>query len=438
MPRPAPGLARAAAIAGLAATPLIGYTAAHAGPQALLLALITTLFALCLRWPLLAVHALVAGTFFDEIHLPTGFALLGLADLAALLLIPTWLTHRLLRPHDLRLPTAWPLLLAYLALAFTSLLLGVAPTGAYGSYARLLTYALALLALVDLVRDPAHLRTIATLMALCGLAHALISLTDPAPARRLMGLADQPNILAVRLALGALPAAALWTQARTTTTRWSWGIALTLMLTATALTISRGTYLALTIAFIWWIRRSPRLALALALAATTSYLVLDHLASDRITHIQNRLDFDDTSVTHRGIVAQNALTAIAQRPLLGVGFGQFRELDQAITVLDQAGRGSHNFYLGVAASTGLPALALLLAFALTQARGLALRRLPSTLPSPLPTPPEAMTHLLALWQAIALYHATSLLIRGGLRLTDWTLLGLYAALACIHRQHRDP
>lgn len=481
--RTATGPARAAALAGLAAAPLLGLAAAEAGPQALLLAALAAAFALLVRWPILGVHALVAGTFFDELHLPAGFALLGTADLAALALLPAWITRRLFfnqpplaptapaapsqtttnhlpgraapahptapaearpprptlaiaSPEDapdprLRLPAAWPLLAAYLALAFASLLLGVAPHTAYGGYARLLTYAAAVIALADLIRHPRTLRHIALTMALCGLAHALISLADPAPARRLMGLADQPNILAVRLALGALPAAWLWSEARRPLPRWLWGLALTLMLLAIALTISRGTYLALTAAFLWWLRRSPRLALAIALAAITSYALLHQLAEDRITRIERRLDFDDSSVTHRGVVARNALAVITQRPLLGVGFGQFRALDEVVGVTDQAGRGSHNFYLGVAASTGLPALALLLAFALRQARGLARRGAPD--------PNDALARLLPLWQAIAVYHAASLIVRGGLRLTDWTLLGLYAAVALLNtRDHPDP
>lgn len=426
--------ARIAAAAGLLAGPALGYATAHYGLGALAAVLLGLTFAAVVRWPTLGVYALVAGTFFDELHIPTGFALLGAADLAALLLLPAWILRRLLEPGDLRLPRAWPLVVIYLALAFASLVLGVAPRGAYGNYARLVTYAAALAALVDLVRAPATLRHITTIMALCGLTHALVSLTDPAPARRLLGLADQPNILGVRLALGALPAAALWAHARRPLARWGWGLALLAMLIAIALTISRGTYLALGLGFVWWMRRSPRLALAIGLAAVTSYVVLDRVATDRVTAIERRMTLDDQSVTQRGVVAQNALTVITERPLLGVGFGQFRALDEVVGVLDQAGRGSHNFYLGVAASTGLPALACLIGFALIQ-----VRRMRPPIPSPDDAPPApgiALPDLVTLWQAIAVYHGASLAVRGGLRLTDWTLLGLYAALACIARRAR--
>ena len=41
-------------------------------------------------------------------------------------------------------------------------------------------------------------------------------------------------------------------------------------------------------------------------------------------------------------------------------------------------------------------------------------------------------------QAIAVYHMASLVVRGGLRMTDWMLFALYAALAAIITHRRDP
>lgn len=412
--------ARVVALAGLLAAPLLGLLIVRFGPWPLAAALGLIAAVVLVRWPILGVYGLVVGTFFDEFHVPTGFALLGTADLAAFGLIPAWLARRLLAPRDLRLPSGHALLWLYLALAFASLVLGVAPSTARGNYARLLTYAVALLAVVDLVRREDLLENIVRLMALCGLIHAAVALIDPGDARRLMGLSDQPNILGVRVALGALPAAGLMQRARGPA-RWGWGLALALMLTAIALTISRGTYVALAAAFVWWMRRSPRLAVVVALAALATGVGIERFAEDRAARIQQRLDFDDSSVTNRGVVARNAMRVVVERPLFGVGFGQFRDLDRVVGVTDQAGRGSHNFYLGVAASTGLPALLCLLGFV-----GLQLVRLRA--------PPGADARLLwliGLTQALAVYHLTSLLVRGGLRLTDWTLFALYAALAAI-------
>ncbi len=432
-PLPAPGApmdapARLVALAGLLAAPLLGLLVVRFGPWPLAAALGLVAAVVLARRPTLGVYALVGGTFFDELHIPAGFALLGAADLAAFGLIPAWLARRLLAPRDLRLPGGHPLLWIYLALAFASLMLGVAPHTARGNYARLLTYAAALLAVVDLVRTEDVLDGLIRLMALCGLAHAVVALVDPGDARRLMGLADQPNILGVRIALGALPAAALWQRSRGAA-RALWGLALGLMLVAVALTISRGTYLALTAAFVWWMRRSPKLALVVALAGLSTWVGIERFAEERAARIQQRLDFDDSSVTNRGVVARNAGRVVIERPLLGVGFGQFRDLDRVVGVTDQAGRGSHNFYLGVAASTGLPALACLLGFV-----GWQLRRLRA--------PPDAgprLVWLVAVVQALAVYHMTSLLVRGGLRLTDWTLFALYASLAAViaHRDDRE-
>ncbi len=420
--------ARVVALAGLLAAPLIGLLVVRFGPWPLAAALGLIAALVLVRWPLLGVYALVVGTFFDELYVPTPIALLGTADLAAFGLIPAWLARRLLAPRDLRLPGGHPLLWAYLTLAFVSLMFGVAPSTARGNYARLLTYAAALLAVVDLVRTEDALENIVRLMALCGLAHAAISLLDPGDSRRLMGLADQPNILGVRVALGALPAAALMQRSQGPA-RLGWAAALALMLIAIALTISRGTYLALAVAFVWWMRKSPRLALVVALAAAATAVGIERFAEERAARIQQRLDFDDSSVVNRGVVARNAGRVVIERPLLGVGFGQFRELDRVVGVTNQAGRGSHNFYLGVAASTGVPALLCLLGFV-----GLQIRRLRA--------PPDAAGRtrwLVGLLQAMAVYHGASLVVRGGLRLTDWTLFALYAALATIliHRA-KDP
>ena len=412
--------ARVVALAGLLAAPLVGLLVVRFGhwPLAAALGLLAAL--VLVRFPLLGVYGLVAGIFFDELYVPTPFALLGTADLAAFGLIPAWLARRLLAPRALRLPARHGLLWVYLTLAFVSLMFGVAPSTARGNYARLLTYAAALLAVVDLVRTEDALENILRLMALCGLVHASVSLLDPGDSRRLMGLADQPNILGVRIALGALPAAALMQRSRGAA-RAGWAVALALMLVAIALTISRGTYLALAVAFMWWMRRSPRLALVVALAAAATAVGIERFAEERAARIQQRLDFDDSSVTNRGVVARNAARVVIERPLLGVGFGQFRELDRVVGVTSQAGRGSHNFYLGVAASTGLPALLCLLGFV-----GLQIRRLRA--------PPDAgarLVWLVGVVQALAVYHAASLMVRGGLRLTDWTLFALYAALAAI-------
>jgi len=418
-------------IAGLLVAPLVGWAVAQLGPPLLLVVAAMVAAVVLVRWPVLGIYALVAGTFFDELYLPAGFAKLGAADIAVFGLIPAWLSHRLLRPSGIRWPAATPLLAGYLALAFASLMLGVSPGSARGNYMRLLTYAVAVLALVDLTRREAILEAVTRTMAFCGLIHAVFSLADLGDARRLMGLSDQPNILGVRVALGAIPAAGLWQRARDPRIRWAWAAALAIMLVAIALTISRGTYVALTAAFIWWMRRSPRLAVAMAVVAGLTWIGLGRFAEDRAARIEQRLDFDDSSVTNRGVVARNALKVVVERPLLGVGFGQFRDLDKVIDITHQGGRGSHNFYLGVAASTGVPALLLLMGFVGVQLRGI---RRPTG-----PPPSQTLMWLITVWQAVAVYHCVSLLVRGGLRLTDWTLFGLYAALAAViaHRARAE-
>jgi len=425
--------ARAAVVGGLCLAPLIGVGIVYSAQWLVLGIVVIGLAVALLRRPVWGVYGLVGGTFFDSIAIETPFAVLGAGDLAALGLIAAWMAHRLINPRGIRIPRRGVLLLGYFVLAFASLATGVSPASAVGGYTRLVIYGITMLAVVDLVRDIDAIERITIIMALCGLLHAIIGLGFMGTTGRLAGLIKQPNLLGVLIALGAFPMAGWIIRAKNQVTRWLLVGCLMLMALGIVLTISRGTYIAVAIGFMWWVRRSVRLALALAIVLGGTFIAMTHFAHDRIDRIERRLEFQDSSVVNRGIVAKNALRTIAEAPLLGIGFGQFGHAHAAVDFTREIGRGSHNFYLGTAASTGLPALLLFLAFLFTQARriGVGLKNARNQVAGAFEGNWMRYEWAMALFETLMVYHASSLMVRGGQRLMEWTFFSLYAALAAV-------
>ena len=424
--------ARLAVVIGLVLAPVVGLGVVHSGKWMLAGVAGVTLAMVLLRRPMLGVYSLVVGAFFDSVSITTPFATLGAGDLAALCLTGAWLAHRLVNPRGIRLPERSPLLLGYFVLALASLAFGVAPHTGIGVYARLLTYGLTMIAVVDLVRDIDAIERITVVMALCSLVHAAIGVGFMGSAGRLSGLVGQPNLLGVLIALGVFPTAGWIIRSKNTFIRGALIAACLFMALAIVLTISRGTYIAVGLAFVWWIRRSARLAVALVVVLGATYFTMTHFAQERVNRIETRLQFQDSSVVNRGIVAKNGLLAIAESPLLGVGFGQFGHASDAVDITSEVGRGTHNFYIGTAASTGLPALILLLAFLFSQARrlgrGITMAR--EKINGVFGDDWARYEWVMALFQTLMLYHAASLMVRGGKRL-EWTLFSLYAAVAAV-------
>lgn len=376
--------------------------------------------------PDLGLYLVPGAMLFDEINVEAGIALLGLGDLATFAMMPAWALHRLLRPTELRLPRGWFVGAIFLGWTTASLLLGVQPDIAYGQYARFVTYCVAMLAIVDLVREPHHLHRVLWMLAIAGTLQALIALPE-AGSGRLGGLVEQPNALGVKLAFGSLAATGLLLQSRGAT-RVALGVALFLMLTAVALTMSRGAYIGLTVALVWWIRRQRRLVIAVALLVGGVVSFLDRGEEQRIELIAERFEMRDVSAQNRWEVALNAVKATAQHPFFGVGFGQFGELDQTVTVARQAGRGAHSAYGATAASSGIPALVLAFWFVLMRARDLRRRRDELEAEG---TPEARRTAIfVSTFQAILLYQSVSLLVRGA-KPSDMIMLGLCAAAAYV-------
>ncbi|MEE2786943.1 MAG: O-antigen ligase family protein [Myxococcota bacterium] len=428
-------------VVSLCLAPALGYAIATA-PKVVLggLGLGVSAILLFIK-PVWGVYLLVVGTSFDSISIRTPFATLGAADLSSLALVPVWIMSRLVATHTYRLPFGFPVLIAFFFLAFVSLMVGVAPSMAYGNYARLVIYGLTLLAVVDLVRTIESLERILILMAVCGLLQALIGLALGAGGgHRFSGLVDQPNLLGAKIAFGLFPMVAWFMRARKQLHRALLFGAISLMVLCIILTISRGTYVAVLLGALWWFRKARRTAVVLTAVFALAFASVGYFGSAQYERIERRLEFTDSSAVNRAIVAQNALVAIKAKPFLGVGYGQFKGLDQVVDINAEKKRGGHSFYLSLAASSGMPVVFLFLLFASIQWRRMRLTNVgwqPNLRGRDVWSEQFKLAWMTSLFQALMVYHAFSLTIRGSQRLTEWTMLALYCAVASVVQLQRD-
>jgi hypothetical protein len=439
------------AVCGLLIAPAVGYAVTLSPKAALLITLLGVSGMVLMAKPTWAVYALIVGTFFDSIGLPTGFAILGAGDLACFALVPIWLAHRMLIPQNLELPKGVGYLLLFMGLSCASMVLGVAPEKAYTGYVRLVFYIVVLIALVDLIRDIDVLDKVLVIIAVCALAQAIIGFALPTTVQgRMSGLVQQSNILGAKIAFGVFPMGAFLLRTQRLSLRVVIGFALVAMLVAIGLTMSRGTYIGVVVGALFWVRNSAKSVVLLAAVASLAFVGLNNLAAERVGQIEQRLQFDGKSSANRGQVMLNALKAIEKYPILGVGFGQFQDLDSVVEVSAEAGRGGHSFYLSTAAASGLPALIVFLLFARIQMRNIGLLRTKLRRENKGQLEPHSVEktetpwgdRVRALWivntiQAMMVFHGVSLVVRGSQRLTEWTMFGLYAATAMLIFRGKD-
>ncbi len=416
----------------MVAAPIVGYAISESALFAAVAVVALVLGISLVGRPWWLVPPMLVGTWFSNFSVNAGFGLVSMADLVALALIPLWTFHRLSNRRRPRVvPELWALI-AFLVLSFVSLVNGVNPGSAYNAFVRFLEAVFVYLVLVDLCDSPAKLRTACWLLFVCGLVHAVVGLGLYEGVGRLGGLFDQPNSLGHALAIPFLIGLGLIGLPNSRWVRTVIMFGLTLIALAIVLTISRGTYLALGVALLWWLRRSRQ---AVALLLVTGLFVtwgLPYVLQNAQTQIAGRLEMHDNSVDNRWTTLLNGFSAIDAHPFLGVGFGQFQELDKAVEVTQQAGRSAHNFYVSVAASSGVPALALLLAFAVPPARRLwhwQRDTRGSTDAGLLET-----GRIVTAFQGVSLYMATALLTKGGDLMIFWVVLGLMGAASLMPRQ----
>lgn len=412
----------AAAVAGLLVAPVAAFLVTNNAQFVGAALAFIVLEAILLARPVWGTYMVIAGMLFNEIGVSAGFAILGVGDFALFALLPAWGVRILFGAQKLRLPKhGWALAL-YVVLAALSLFYGVRPSSAYGPGMRLAVYVVGLVAMVDILRDEKALRGAVWVIAVCGIVHAVISMTNMGAQARLSGLVEQPNELGVRLGMGAVACAGLVSGYAPRAVKAVAGVSFVVVLVAILLTVSRGTYISTTLAFAWWIRRHKRVLVFVLLGVGALTVTYNQLAQFRVGFIQQRLELKDSSVRGRWQVMKNAVVAVQERPLLGVGYAQFSQMDRVVEIGRERARGAHNFYLGSAASVGLPATALLLFFLFSAARAVVRRRREAAR-----VEAAELVWLLGVVEALFVYDAVSMLFRGGRPIMLFTMAGLYVA-----------
>lgn len=181
------------------------------------------------------------------------------------------------------------------------------------------------------------------------------------PGARVSGISQNAALLSADLCSGVALALALASRARLPIARFAWvGVAI-VQGVAVTLTLSRAAYLAVVpaamVAGLYYGR--PRrfaailLAGALVVAATVPTVV------QRL----NETSLKDKSTVGHLLSAAGGVRMVYEHPVLGVGIGNY-PLHYLAYTRDPSGlpRSGHNTYLTLAAETGLPGLALFVAF----------------------------------------------------------------------------
>ncbi len=393
-----------------------------------------------LTLPLLAV-----GLTFDDLYFSAGFALLGAGDIATFAFLVAWLLGRVRQRRPLRLPEAWWLLGIFFGLLLIGLVLGPNPSGVLGILSRLLTQLILVCAITDEVRSLERIEQALVLLIIGGVIHAFFAFYIDQANARLTGLTGEANslgaALGVSLALGMAhfkygPALG-WRQ-------WPLVGGLALMAIALVFTVSRGSYISVSVAGLWLFQRYWRRLVVVAALLVGAFLLAEWLDPDRFTFILRRLEFADASVNNRFQVFINGLRLIEERPLFGIGYGQFAYISEVLEVDAEAGRSPHNFYVGLIASTGLLASGAFFLFIWVQLARLwrevghaARRELPRWRANPSAECAPWRVIMGEAMQAMLIFQSISLMFRGLKRSPDWVPLGLCCALyLCLLERRR--
>ena len=371
---------------------------------------------------------LVVGSFFDETHISVGFALLGGGDVGIMIFLPIWFLRKWgQKQPQWHFPMAWHSLVLYYAMVSISFFLGETSQLAYGQYIRHGLYIFTFLALTDELSDYKKLQIVVWTFILCSGAHALFALLIDDPSARFKGVVEQSNLLGFLIGLGLVLAITMMHMKLSYQTKVLLVGMIIISLFSFILTVSRGSYLSLTTALLFYYRKKWRVLLFWVLLIVIVMGLLYWIDVDRFDYILRRLEFNDRSVSNRQVVIMNAIKMIQEYPFFGIGFGQFTQVAEVLQVELEAGRGSHNFYLGLCASVGLIAAYFIFSFVLWQARGL-WKLTQNTLHT---VSAENLNQklLFQALQALILFHSVSLIFRGNKRMMEWVPLALYSASA---------
>jgi O-antigen ligase len=323
-----------------------------------------------LRW---AVIAFVPLTFFEALavgNLASKAVGAAIAVLWVASLVGRWRTPR--RDHLLPYLIVLGGLLALLAL---SALWATYPSLSLVALWQWIAVAVLFAALVDVLDDLASIRRVATAFVVGAGASVLYGAAVDYDAiaggvERLRGGVGDPNYLALGLVPAIVLATALIRRSPGTWTRWFLGLLIPVLVGGLLVTASRGALLAAVVVLVG--------ALVLVPSARPAVVVVGGLVAASIpfwSHLApgavGRVLSDDDGGSGRQELWSAALAYIQQRPLTGVGLGNFaplagdlaRDLGVVAHVrLFNEHTEVHNLYLGLMAEAGLGSLLVALVF----------------------------------------------------------------------------
>ena len=421
------------ALAAVACAPLLAYFSSGAPEGAAVLIGAAALLALAWPRPHWFMYGMVAGMFLPMLGVKLTLVYVDIGDLCAVFVGGVWVLALITgrrRPRLVRAAWVAPLYLIWCAI---TCILGVAPQTAYGQLARLIMAGLAGLAIIDVANSERRIRACLWICLLLAAGHAVAGIATANVGERPGGLFDQPNSLGYYLGIGLFSGPGLQGEGDP---RWRRVLVFALMgliMVAIIATASRGAYLAVAAATIWYLRSSRRPVIAAGVIALIGVGALQFLGDDREDLIERRLMFRDVSVPNRVIVLDNATTAILKNPIFGVGYAQFDELRDAGEVVGQRGRSPHNLYASVAASTGLVGFVLFMITGCVVV--VPLFRLGKKQARERPTG-QSLLRLVSSLETVVVFMVASVLTKGGGRLAFWSIWGLCGAVVLLVRDER--
>jgi O-antigen ligase len=343
--------------------------------------------------PLVGVIVVIATLPLGSLGVPAGPITLQASEIAVFIVAALVILRRLALSET---PLPWSPLFAFplalLAWTLVALYSAVDETLAVKQIAALSGGAVFAAAVLASCTDMRDVRRVLGMLLLVGGTIALLALSSggghfrstyggTVVGGRLEGPFDHPNTLGSFCAIGATIAVGLASGARMRRSRVAAGVALALLLTALALTLSRGAWIGTAVGFVFLLvtlKEARRmLSVFLIPVAAFGFIVWSsapdrpelRIVGERASAITKRSPYDG-----RDEIWGEAIREIKDDPITGQGPGSFpvASLRADSETSSVAPPHAHNMLLNWAAENGVPAAVLIVGFAF--ALGIATRR----------------------------------------------------------------
>jgi len=188
------------------------------------------------------------------------------------------------------------------------------------------------------------------------------------PGFRAIGAGKDPNYTAASVMMGIFLGLAIFKRLKSTPGKLFLTACLIILVVAFLLTFSRGGFIALNIAGIFWIFREKNKGRALAIVFICLIIGALFMPEKYRERISTLKDFQmDVSISSRVLETRAAIMMIRDYPFFGVGFENMPD-HFARYITPEYGhevRAAHNLYLNLAADIGLVGLAIFIGIIIT-------------------------------------------------------------------------